>query len=254
MFMRTSLVLLVLMLLPAGTSSQETGLRKAQLVRRYESGCGYSCNQELAIDLGGIYGNRPDDLMAVRFCSRLPLPRAYAIAASRPSYVNEILMGSYHYTPDRILFLRSDGCIGRDPSVVPTEYWIVPKGADLPPSVESFKLCQIKHNTLGDDEYLSGDPNYKVELPRMARELRANPKAVGFVVGYYIKRPSRGLRGRMLESEKLLARSGLPRSRYMVHMMRWTGEYSIDPPEPEPKYPTVFTVALREGCQAEAAR
>lgn len=254
MFIRTSLAFLALTLLSAGAMPQEVGSRKAQLVRRYEGGCGYSCNQELAIDLGGVYGNRPDDVMAVRFCSKLPLPRAYAIAASRPDYVNEILMGSYRYTPDRILLLRSPDCLGKDSSVAPTEYWIVPKGAAPPPSVESIKLCQIKHNTPGDGERLSGYPNYRSELRNMTRELRANPEAVGFVVGYFINRPSRGLRSRMLESERLLARSGLPRSRYMVHMMRWTGEYSTDPPEPEPKYPTVFTVALYENCHSEAAR
>jgi hypothetical protein len=176
------------------------------------------------------------------------LANAYAIAASPPGYVNQILIGSYHYTPERIMLLRSDTCPGTDSSVAPTEYWIVPSGTALPLSIERIKLCQIMYKAFGDSGALSGERDYKAELQKMTQELRLNPKATGFVVGNFINRPSRGLQRRMRECERILESSGLPRTRYMVHTMHWTGEHSVDPAEPEPKRPTLFAVELTDEC------
>jgi len=223
--------------------------RGAKLVHRYESGCGYSCNQELAIDVGGVYGDQPNDIVAIRFCSKLPMSKAYAIAASPSGYVNEILIGNYHYTPNRILFLRSEDCIGSNLATAATEYWVVPKGIELPPFVESIKSCQIVSDSLGTEEFLSGERNYKSELSKLVRKLRENPNAVGVALGYYIERPSSILKKRLLESQRFLERSGLPRNRYLIHLMGWTGEYSAEPPEPKPKYPNIFTVEVKSECK-----
>jgi hypothetical protein len=236
-------------LIPADVRLQEKAQRETKLVKRAEIGCGYSCNQELAIDLGGVHGDQPGDVVAVRFCSKLPLPMAFATTTSPPWYVFSILTDNYRYTPERLLFLRSADCVSSQPAAA-TEYWVVPKGAPLPPHLEAVKPCRLVYDSLAGDESLPGERGYKSELRRLVRKLRANSNAVGVVQGFYINRPQRSLKRRMLESERFLERSGLPSGRYLVLMMHWTGEYGIDPPEPQPKYPNVFTVEVKPGCES----
>ena len=93
--MRVTMLLTFFLSLGTLVFKQNVAQPKAELVHRYERGCGYSCNQELAIDLGGVSGTASDDIVAVRFCSKEPLPRALALAASPPDYVITILTGVY---------------------------------------------------------------------------------------------------------------------------------------------------------------
>src|SRR5947209_3185941 len=104
--MKNALVpLLGLFLSFSGLLQKQSSVRsQAKLVHRYEKTCGYSCAQELAIDLGGVYRKEPTDSVAVRFCSKEPLPVALSTSAAAYGYVISILQGSYGYTPERVLF------------------------------------------------------------------------------------------------------------------------------------------------------
>src|SRR5260370_33555675 len=88
--MRQALTLVLGLLLSLGASlpRQVSIQPEAKLVRRYERRCGYSCAQELAIDLGGVYGIDPGDTVAVRFCSKGPMPIAWLTSAADMAYVN----------------------------------------------------------------------------------------------------------------------------------------------------------------------
>jgi hypothetical protein len=44
----------------------------------------------------------------------------------------------------------------------------------------------------------------------------------------------------------MLEQSGLSGDRYFVDLVPWTGEYGIDPPDPEPRYPSVFIVEMEK--------
>lgn len=224
--------------------SQESVRPAAKLVHRYERACGYSCLQELAIDLGGVHANKNDDTVAVRFCSKESLAVALSTAAASPEYVISILIGSYGYTRERILFLRSEDCLGSDMKVAATEFWAIPKGAALPASVESFKSSQVQIDFLEAKGMIESGRKYKAALQKLPDRLRNAPDAVGVVVGYYYKNPSPAIKQRLREVEKLLEQSGLPKNRYFVRLAPWTGERSVDPPAPEPKYPSVFVVEL----------
>jgi hypothetical protein len=217
----------------------------AKLIHRYEKSCGYSCAQELAIDLGGVYGKNPDDTVAVRLCSKEPLPVALSISAAAYGYVISILEGSYRYTPERLLFLRSKDCLGADELIAATEFWVIPKGATLPSSVESMKSSQVRIDSLGMEGLIGNVRTYKVALQKLLAKLRGNPEAVGVVVGYYYKQPSPVMKRRLGEARRMLERSGLPKDRYSIRLSPWTGEQSVDSSEPEPKYPSVFVVELR---------
>jgi len=64
------------------------------------------------------------------------MPLALSIAAMNPFIVARALNQGYNFSLERILFLRSEDCLGSDPAVAATELWAVPKGAALPPFVE----------------------------------------------------------------------------------------------------------------------
>ncbi|MDQ2973925.1 MAG: hypothetical protein M3R69_00780 [Acidobacteriota bacterium] len=245
--MRQVLVLMLGLLLSFSASlPRQSRIRpQAKLVHRYERQCGYSCAQELAIDLGGVYGKSPSDTVAVRFCSKEPLPLALFISAADYAYVSTILQGSYGYTPERVLFLRSEDCIGSDKAVAATEFWVIPTGAALPTSVESIRSSQARIDPLGMDGLIGSARTYKTALQKLPTKLRANPEAVGVVVGYYYKQPSLVMKRRLREMQKMLERSGLSRERYFVRLAPSTGEYGDN--DPEPKYPSVFVVEVAKG-------
>jgi hypothetical protein len=235
------------LLLFSGTSltRQASVHPEAKLVRRYEERCGYSCAQELAIDLGGVYGKNLDDTVAVRFCSKDPLPVALSTSAAAYRNVISILEGSYGYMPERVLFLRSEECLGSNRAIATTEFWVISNGATLPPSVESMKSSQVRIEPLGMDGLIGRMRSYKAALQMLPTILRANPKAVGVVVGYYYKQPSLVLKRRLREVQKILKQSKLSQDRYYVRLAPWTGEQAVDPPNPEPKYPSVFVVNIK---------
>jgi hypothetical protein len=162
--------------------SGQSPLQKAELIHRYERGCGLSCTQELAIDLGGVRGATSDDIIAVRLCSKEPLPEALAYAASPPGYVIEILMGNYKYTSERIVVLRSDDCIGRNPAVAATEYWVVHTGGKLPSAIESVKSCQLDLGSLGTRG--ASFRGYRTALNNLPQTLKSNSAGFGVVLGY----------------------------------------------------------------------
>ena len=241
-----TLFFVALLLALAEFVSGQSPLPKAELIHRYERGCGLSCNQELAIDLGGVRGATSDDIIAVRLCSKEPLPEALAFAASPPGYVIEILC-NYKYTSERILVLRSDDCIGRNPTVAATEYWVVHTGGKLPSAIESVKSCQLDLGSLGTRG--ASFREYRTALNNLPQALKSNSARFGVVLGYYIHRPSARMVKRMKEVRRFLERSGMPQDRYLVSLKPWTGEYAIEPPDPEPKYPDISIIEISKNCR-----
>lgn len=245
--MRQVSALIIGLLLSSGVlfSTQESVRPAAKLVRRHERACGYSCAQELAIDLGGVHASKPDDKVAVRFCSKESLPVALSTASAAYGYVISILTEIYKYTPERIQFLRSEDCLGPDSAVTATEFWAIPNGAALPDSVESVKSDQVRLEPVGTEaSSVEGARNYRAAAQELVARLRAKPGAVGIVLGNYYRTPSLVMRRRMREVKRLLQQSGLSRDRYFVGLAPWTGEYRVDPPEPEPKYPSFSLVEI----------
>jgi len=243
--MRLALALTLGLLPFSALLPRQVGNRpEAKLVHRYERRCGYSCAQELAIDLGGVYGKNPSDTVAVRFCSKEPLPVALSTSAADYAYVITILQGSYGYTPERILFLRAEDCIGSEKTGVATEFWAIPNGAALPASVELIRSSQARIDPLGMKGLVGSARSYRAALQKLPTKLLAKPGAVGVVVGYYYKQPSLMMKRRLREVQKMLERSGLPPERYFVRLAPWTGEQAIDPSDPEPKYPRVFVIEI----------
>ncbi len=237
-------VLLGLLLCSATLLAQDDTKTQAARVRRYERmGSGGDAIMEATVDLVH-YTSQPIDAV-VRVCSNEPMPLALSIAAMNPFIVARALNQGYNFSLERILFLRSEDCLGSDPAVAATELWAVPKGAALPPFVESIKSSHTHLEILGTKDLLAaGTRNYRLAVRELTTKLRTAPEAMGVVVGYYYKNPSLMMRRRLREVRKMLEQSGLRQDRYFVRFIPWPGERSIDPPEAEPKYPSVFVVKV----------
>jgi len=244
--MRQALFLIIGLLLFSSVSlGQGSTKPEAVRMRRYErNGSGFDeiteANYELTRRL-----DTSNDLAVVRICSRESMSLALSIAAMNPFTVARALNQGYNFSLERMLFLRSEDCLGSDPAVSATELWAVPKGAALPPFVESIKSSHAHLEILGTKDLLAaGTRNYRLAVKELTTKLRAAPEAVGVVVGYYYKNPSLVMKRRLREVRKILDQSGLRQDRYFVRFVPWPGERSDDRPEPEPRYPSVFVVKV----------
>jgi len=248
--MRQALLIIGLLFSSSGSLGQG-GKPEAVQVRRYErTGSGFDAITEANYELTRI-ATKPDDVAVIRLCSREPMALALSIAAMNPFTVARALNQGYNFVLERILFLRSEDCLGSDSAVAATELWAVPKGAALPTSVESINASQARLQTVGATNLLAeGTRNYRLAVKELTTKVRAAPDAIGVVVGYYFKQPSLEMKRRVREAQKMLEQSGLPHDRYSVRLMPWPGARSIDPPEPEPKYPSVLVVEVMKDRDA----
>jgi hypothetical protein len=144
MNMWRAVAVIIVLLLPAASLLQgSVGVHsEARLVHRCEDGCsGYDSIMERTLDLTQE-GSVPADRVAVRVCSKEPMALALSIAAMNPFKVAKWMNDVYNYNSERVVFLRSEDCLGSNPTVAATELWAIPKGAALPASAESIISSQ----------------------------------------------------------------------------------------------------------------
>ncbi len=251
--MRLVLTVCFLLSIPVLLLGQESNQPKAIASRRLVTrGEMYSPLQEIYLDLEGSAGN-PGDMIAMRICSREPLPLAMFLSVVSPigrgeSIAKEGLNGRVFFSRDRIMILRSTACPVTHPPYVPLEFWGVPRGAALPSFIESAKLCQVKVDGVDSDDPIISLQAYRASLREILAKVRANPEAVAIVRGEYNVRPSVSMRRALREAETFFGRSGLPRNRYYVRLKPsayYDPEYNR---EPEPKYPDVVAVRIAQNC------
>jgi hypothetical protein len=217
----------------------------ARLFKRYEGGGHEFRMAEDILTLSLSIGSHDRKMVAVRVCSQKPLPFALAIAGANPFHIAELLRGGYAYSPEHVLFLRSEDCLpSKDPSRPATEIWAIPEGASLPAHVEAAESDQIRRISLSKRSVNRGARDYRTALQKLVKDLRGHPASVGVVFGYFLERPRPELKHRLREVTKTLKRSRLPPNRYLVLLMNWDDEVSTYPPDSEPQYPSVFVVEV----------
>ena len=228
---------------------------EAQLIHRClggQGGCsGYDAVMEDTLNFGQ-YRDQPDTIAVVRVCSKEPTPIAFSVASMNPLTVADWLENVYNFTPERILLLRSEDCQVHRRGAATTELWAIPQGATLPTHVDAIKPCQFPGEYIGVESNEpspgEGDRHYRRSMRELVAKLRANPRAVGVVLGYYLKRPRALMKQRLKEVELFLRRSGVPHDRFSVRVMPWIGGYSISPPDPEPENPSMYVVEVTKDC------
>lgn len=240
----------VLFLFGFPVSAQSNTEGTARLFIRYEHGAAPHRINENILTLTLSLSSEARATVAIRVCSREPMPFALPTAGADPFLIADRLVNAYAYPPERILFLRSEDCLSSDNQSDPvTEIWALPEGAKLPPHVEALRSDQIRCISLGERPANRGVRDYKAALQSMIQHLRANPASAGVVFGYFLERPSPVLRRRLREVTRILEQSGLPRDRYLVRPEPWNDEASTIPPDSEPQYPSVFVVEIAKHCE-----
>ena len=230
---------------------QDRATIKARMVREpFAGGDVLHAIQEVALDFKA-QASGAGDRVAVRVCSKEKLPLALLTAAGRPFVLREQL-NAQGFESQRILFLRSEDCLAKDPSVVVTEFWVVPKGAEPPASVESIRADQVHVESVKASQQIQGATEYRAALQELLEKVSNRPEAAAVVVGSYYKRPGAVL-GRNLQTARriLLAGQGQA-SRVYVSTAPAPGIH--DGYEREPKFPDlfVFTTEL-DAAQAPAS-
>jgi hypothetical protein len=220
---------------------QEIRQAEAKLVRSpFAGGDALHIIQEAALDLKE-YASGAEDRVAVRICSKEPMPVALSTAAASPFILREHLE-HYGFLPERILFLRSLDCLGDNARIAVTEFWAIPKGADLPPSIESIRSSQARLEIVRTEDRIKSAAGYNAALRELIAKLNAKTEASVVIVGSYYEQPSPALQKNLGKAKRLLQQHGVPPNRFYVRAAPSTGMRDGD--ESEPKYPNLFVVEI----------
>jgi hypothetical protein len=231
------------------SQGQESRQAQAKLVRSpFAGGDFLHVIQEAALDLKE-YASEPGDTVAVRVCSKEPMPVALSTATANPFIMLEYLE-HYGFSRERILFLRAEDCLGNNSAIAVTEFWAIPKGAAPPPSVESIKSSQARLEVVRTEDTIKSLKSYRAALRQLIAKLRAKPEAAGVVVGSYNENPSPTLDKNLRVARRVWEQSGLSGDRYFVRLIPPSGLRSDDPSEREPKYPDLFVVEVAKAKDA----
>ena len=242
-------VILWISLLPlAQIFGQERARTEAILANRFESYVGgYRLHESLAALSESL--REPGTKLAVRVCSNRSLRDALAIAAASPVAVHDYIIEAEGYTPERVLLLRANDCVSSNANYTAIELWVVPQDAAPPPSIESFRACQVSIRSLLTRELGESADDYRNGLRQLIATLRERPQAIGLVTGFYYERRRRPLltvRRSLHEARRLLRQSRIPPDRYIIRLKPWNDVWSPD--YPEPSYPAVSTIEVVETC------
>ena len=235
-------ILLLLLLVASPLCLSQQGGTQAVLFKRYDHGGGQNRLIEDTLSLKLDVKPEQRFTVAVRVCSKQPLPFALVTANAEPFFISEWLVDAYAYPRDRVVFVRSEDCLGKDPAHGITEIWTLSEGASLPPHIEKLVSTDAHWVALGKKpaRLEIGVRDYKRAVDDLIKELKHDPAARGVVIGFFMKRPGLTLRRRIREVNRTFARSGLPRDRYLVYTDYYNGEAADDAPEPQ--YPAVYII------------
>lgn len=237
---KTAAVLALFLCFITLSAGQESKQPEAKLVRNpFAGGDVLHVIQEAALDLKE-YASGTGDMIAIRVCSKEPMPVALSIASASPFIMLEYLE-HYGFSRERILFLRSEDCIGDNLAIAVTEFWAIPKGAAPPPSVESINSSRVKLEVVRTEDTIKNARGYRVALQELSTKLRAKPKATGVVVGSYYGQLSPILDQNLQKAQRVLEQNGVSSDRFYVRATPLLGERGDDP---EPKYPSMFVVEV----------
>ena len=239
----------ILFLAGTATLAQPT---QPRLFHRYEAGASYHRISENVLTLRINVAPADRDKIAIRFCSKQPLLFALATARVDAFRMAELLVGAYSYSPQEVIYLRSEGCLAKDPSTTAIEIWTLREDSLLPHHVEARFSSQVRRSSLGKRPVNYGVRDYEAATRDLIARLQANPGSRGVVIGYFFKRPSAAIKRRLRRVKALLQRSGLPPDRYHIQMTYWNDEYSMS--DPEPPYPRVFLIEEGEFIDGGSTR
>lgn len=240
--MKNMSVALALLLSLIGLPPRQADKRpEAKLVRTpFVGGDAMHAIQEAALDLKG-YAPGEKDAVAIRVCSKRPLPVALSTATASP-FIMLSYLEHYGFSRERVLFLRSEECLSTDPSVAVTEFWALPDGAAAPSSVDAVRASEVRLEVVRTGATFKGAKDYHLALQQLADKVHGKSDASGVVVGSYFERPSRALKSNLAAAKKALKKNLSSADRFYVLAAPDPGVHEGN--EPEPNYPSLFLVEV----------
>jgi hypothetical protein len=247
------------------TKAQSGAQTEAKLIYRFEQRIEYPADYEViskAVESLSehVAAKNSNDRVAIRLCSNDSVLRAFYTATASPwgirSHMSSGWLGDWYKTlPERTLVLRSTDCLGKESPIAPVELWALPRGVSPPPFVESMKFCQLNFDYLADNQLEGSRPRlirqreYESALRRLVAKLRANPKALGLIWGFFLRGRTPIMEQHLRAVHSVMERHNIPQSRYVVRLSQFGGDFH--PSTPEPKYPDVDVVYLTRQCKSE---
>jgi hypothetical protein len=116
-----------------------------------------------------------------------------------------------------------------------------------------MKFCQLKFNYLAGNQLKGSRPHlvtqgeYESALLKLVAKLRANPKALGLVWGYFLRDRTPVMEQGLRDVHLFMERHNVPKNRYVVRLSQFGGDFY--PSTPEPKYPDIDVVYLSRQCK-----
>jgi hypothetical protein len=198
--------------------------------------------QEGFLDIRDIAG--PNGRAVFRICSKEPLVVAVAVATRDPVQLAGYLLEDYpQFSADRIFIARQATCPRPFAAYTPLEMWGVPPGASLPAADEQVSLTQLHLTDFAPEERRTAAAQDRA-LRTLANELRARPKAVAVLKGYYWGRPTAVMRRNLRLAAAALAREGTDKGRIYSRLV--PAQNSGWREQSHFKYPDLYAVEITE--------
>lgn len=219
--------ILLLLIMGCQVYPQEGSQQPIHIARYDIGGSGLDGMMEYTTSILEYFKDYPSSTVVLSLCTKKPLPIAIATAAIEPLTLARYL--SHYYVPvEKIVVSRAAFCSGKLATNTATDLWMVLPTNRFPKMIDSVKVCQIKIRELKSRQDASGNirigtNNYLAAANKLVSELKANPKATGVIVGYYIGEPPQAILKKLKRVQRLLKRSGLAPARYYVRPLHWTG-------------------------------
>jgi hypothetical protein len=256
--LKTLIAVLLVLSFVALVHGQDRQAVKSRMVREpFAGGDVLHAIQEVALDFKA-QASGAGDRVAVRVCSKEKLPLALLTAAGSPFVLREQLKAQ-GFESERILFLRSEDCLANDPSIVVTEFWVVPKGAEPPESAESIRADQVQVEFVKASQQIQSATDYRNALQELLAKVSTRPEAVAVVVGSYYKRPGPILVKNLQTAKRVLLFGQGQASRVYIRSAPAPGIYEGD--EREPRFPDLFALTIEPdaaqvpaSCESAAAK
>lgn len=183
-------------------------------------------------------------LLAIRICSKDPMPVALATASGRPFWVTSMLEKK-GFSKARMIYLRQDkNCKLENDQEALTEFWSVPRDTELPEFAESRKAQDLSVYELAQSEELT-PALYKSALDKLIDVLRKDRRATAIVhIPYYPKSVSLEMNKRISFTLKYLSDNGI--GGYRIYVRKFSLGARPDATFEDPIYPDISVISENE--------
>ena len=255
--MRKTSCLALLLIVWCAMAAGQTEKDKPRLLARLNARGEDVLNEiyKLGMDVESNFDSDKDRI-AIRVCSKDPLPVALSMAKGLP-FATTVKLERLGIPQSRIYYLRqSRNCRTLPNNYALTEYWLIPGDADFPEFDQSAEASCLSGSQLTNADSLTKQgwlevdklegvtpQSYKLVLDGVVKQLKQDKSGVVVVrVPYYGLSPTFELKSRVRQTVDYLKTSGIASHRVYVRRI-----YSGSRPafhNDEPQYPDVFLISL----------